>query len=170
MFDYDVMTEDEAQKAREFTLLPDGTYNFEVIESKLKYSNSGNAMIALTLKIIHEEKDHNVFDYLVGTKNMAWKTKHFCEATGLESQYVAKQFNEHLAAGRRGKCMVSNTPAKPKNDGTNEMYKAKNTIEDYIPANMVNPANPFAPPVAKPVTTAGMAQTPKEQFDSDLPF
>ena len=92
-FDYDVMSEEEAQKAREFQLLPDGIYDFAVMESKFKYSGAGNPMIELKLRIVHDGDEYHVFDNLIGTKNMAWKTKHFCEAAGLEKEYLAKQFN-----------------------------------------------------------------------------
>jgi hypothetical protein len=53
-FTYDVLaSEDEVQKAREFPLLDPGIYNFAVIESKFKYSQAGNPMIQLTLRVLH---------------------------------------------------------------------------------------------------------------------
>jgi len=99
-FNYEVLDEEQAQKAREFQLLPDGIYDFAVTESKLKYSKSGNAMIELKIRIIHEGQEYNVFDNLIATRNMVWKTKHFCETTGLQKEYLAGQFNESLCPQR----------------------------------------------------------------------
>lgn len=171
-FNYDVMTEEEAQKAREFPLLPDGIYDFAVLESKFKYSGSGNPMIELKLQIIHEGEQYNVFDNLIGTKNMAWKTKHFCETTGLEKEYVDGKFDEHSCPKRRGTCAIGNVAARPKNDGTNAMWKAKNEVQDYMSSSSLTQqaaaakANPFTPPAAKlpppPVES--------EPFSDDIPF
>jgi len=172
-FDYDVMSEEEAQKAREFPLLPDGIYDFVTMESKLKYSQAGNAMIELKNRICHDGMEFNVYDNLIGTKNMAWKTKHYCESTGLEKEYVAKQFNETLCVNRRGTCVIGNVAARPKNDGTNAMWKAKNEVTDYVsPDNFQKqPAAPsaenaFAPPAAK------IAAAPESEpfFNDDVPF
>ena len=85
-FTYPKMTEEEAQKAREFKLLPDGIYDFEVIQASAKTSHSGNPMIEMKIKIRHNGEDYNVFDNLIGTANMTWKTLHFCAATGLMAQ------------------------------------------------------------------------------------
>jgi hypothetical protein len=167
-FAYDVLaTEEEVQKAREFPVLEPGIYDFAVMESQFKYSQAGNPMIQLKLRIIHEGQEFNVFDNLIGTKNMAWKTKHFCEVTGLENEYLNGTFNEHLCANKRGTCTVGYVGAMPKNDGSGTFYKPKNTIEDYTATTQKAAANPFAPPAAK---------TPKEpvkdeQFTDDtIPF
>lgn len=176
-FDYDVMSEEEAQKAREFPLLPDGIYDFAVMEAKFKYSGSNNPMIELKLRIIHDGKEFHVFDNLIGIRTMAWKTKHFCDTTGLQKEYVAKKFDQYLAVNRRGTCEIVSVPARPKNngkfnaDGTPEMYKAKNEIKDYISEEVMakqGEANPFAPP---PTKTPAEAPPEAEPFiDSDIPF
>jgi hypothetical protein len=172
-FEYDVMTEEEAQKAREFPTLPDGLYDFAVTEHKLTYSKNGNAMIALKLRIIHDGQEFNVFDNLIGTKNMAWKTKHFCDTTGLEKEYIAKQFNERLCANKRGTCAIGFVGATPKNDGSGQMWKAKNEVVDYISADKLGAAqarvdaNPFAPAASK------LPPAPPEAepfFNDDVPF
>lgn len=134
-FQYNVVSEEEAQKAREFPLLPDGTYDFYTMESKFQQSSTGNPMIALKVKIMHDGKDFNVFDNLIGIASMDWKTKHYCETTGLQQNYIDKTFDEKVAAGRKGKCIISTQPAKPKNDGSGTFYKAKNVIDDYVTAD-----------------------------------
>lgn len=175
MFAYDVMSEDEAQKAREFPMLPDGVYDFETIEAKLTYSQAGNPMIQLKNKIVYEGRDYNVYDNLIGTKNMVWKTKHYCESTGLEREYLAGTFSEKLCMGRRGVCEVGTKPERPKNDGTNAVWKAKNEVVDYQGADTAKNDNPFAPP--KPVTApiapaAAQPQPPESEpfHNDDIPF
>lgn len=147
-FNYEVLNEEQAQKAREYPLLPDGIYDFIVAESKLKYSAKGNAMIELKLRITHDGVDFNVFDNLIATANMMWKTIHFCDTTGLANEYLAKRFNEKVAAGRRGTCQISNVPERSKNDGTSAVFKAKNQVEDYLSEEKIRQqsvaANPFA--------------------------
>ena len=175
-FDYEVFaTEEEAMKAKEFPLLDDGVYRFRVIESKPRQSSSGNSMIALKICIEHEGQEYNVFDNLIGVKSMAWKVKHFAEATGLEREYAIRAFNCESPMDREGYCLIGNEPAKPKNDGSKNhdgspaMYKAKNIVEDYIPAKANNTANPFAP--AEPLKKAPIpVSPPAEEFDTDLPF
>lgn len=170
-FNYDVMTEEEAQKAREFQRLPDGIYDFAVIEHKFQYSQSGNPMIALKIRIVHEGEEYNVFDNLIGIKSMSWKTKHFCESVGLEREYAAGTFNEHLCANRRGICSIGNVEARPKNNGTNEMYKAKNEVLDYLQnKDMQQKANPFAPAPAKAAAAPMPAPAPEPFLNDDIPF
>lgn len=169
-FNYDVQTEEEAQKAREFPLLPDGIYDFAVIESKFKYSHSGNPMIELKIRIIHEGQEFNVFDNLIGTKNMGWKTKHFCDTTGLEKEYAAGQFSEHLCANKRGTCAIGNVGARPKNDGSGQSWKAKNEVQDYLTSEALSQqakANPFAPAQSKAAPTPAEAEP---FLDDTIPF
>jgi len=168
-FEYEVLTEEEAMKARDFTLLEDGEYDFEVIENSFVYSKAGNnPMIKLKLHIHHDGKDFGVFDNLIGIKSMGWKTKHFCEATGLKDAYENNTFNESLCANKEGRCLIGNVPASPKNDGSGAMYKAKNEVVDYIPIktnSLSAKVNPFAAPTPKPVTVE------VDPFiDSELPF
>jgi len=139
-FTYSRMTEEEAIKAREFPLLEKGVYNFTVMESKFKRSQAGNPMIELKLRITHDGKEFNVFDNLISMPSMEWKTIHFCRVTGLEIEYDNQQFNERLAAGKRGKCMISRIEAKPKNDGSGEFYKAKNVVDDYVSTDTIAPS------------------------------
>ncbi len=169
-FNYDVLDENEAQRAREFPLLPDGIYDFAVLENKFQYSQSGNPMIGLKLRIIHEGKEFNVFDNLIGIKSMIWKTKHFCDTTGLEQEYLDGKFNETLAANKRGTCKIITKPQRPKNDGSGEFYKAKNEVEDYLKQSDLipqNTANPFAP---APVKETAKKDEGVPFEDSEIPF
>ena len=132
MFSYTPMTEDQCEKERQFPLLEPGVYDFKVIEAKAQNSSSGNPMIALELRIITKEGvEFNVFDYLVATAKMMWKTKHFCDTVGLANEYMDGSFTEKYCLGRNGKAMVVYQEGKKKPDG-NGYYKDKNAIEDYV--------------------------------------
>jgi len=166
MFNYEVLNEQDSLKAREFQLLKEGIYDFAVLEAKLAMSQAGNHMIKLKIQIIHEGQDFNVFDNLIATTNMTWKTKHFCDTTGLEEEYLSGKFNQDLALRRRGKCMIGYVGATPKNDGSGGMWKAKNEVLDYLSTES-KASNPFAPPVAIPATQPPVVD---EFIDDDLPF
>ena len=170
-FSYQPMSEDEVQKAREFSLLPDGIYDFEIVESKFSYSHSSNPMIGLKLTINHEGQEYGVFDNLVAAKSMLWKTKHFCDSTGLQREYAAGQFNETHCPRRRGVCQIGTVPARPKNDGSGGMWKAKNEVVDYLEGKNIAPAHQnhfMAAP--KPLATQKAPSAPEEFISEDIPF
>lgn len=147
-FRYEPLTEEEAEKARQFPLLEPGIYNFEVVKSEFQMSNTGkyknpqkpsNPMIKLEMIVWDSSgKEFIVYDYLVGTKNMEWKTRNFCKSVGLFDQYENKKFNEDLCIGRSGKASIVVQPGQKKviQPGQDKKevtyYKDKNGIEDYI--------------------------------------
>lgn len=160
-----IASEEEAQKAREFPLLPDGIYDFIVTENKLTHSKNGNPMIQLKLKISHDGQEFNVFDNLIAVNNMMWKTKHFCETVGLEKEYLAAKFNERMCAGKRGTCAIKTLPARPKNDGTGGFYKAKNEVEDYLTADKINS---FVPKTSNNAFAAPNNSVPPPPVEEDF--
>lgn len=180
-FSYNILSHDVASAPRGFPLLPEGGYSFYVDEAKFSYSKNGNPMITIKLVIDHEGKEFFVFDYLLATEGMGWKVRKFCEAVDLTDAYEAGAFNEHLCVNRRGKVLIGINPERPKNDGSGQMYKAKNEVLDYLerdailaPSNYrsTSPAaqgEAFAPP--RNVTPAKPQPMPQAQFDdSELPF
>lgn len=157
-FSYNPMTEEEAEKERQFPMLEPGTYNFEVMKSEFKMSNTGqyrnpnkpsNPMIKLQLLVWGSDgKEYTVFDFLVGSKNMEWKTRHFCRAVGLLKEYEAKTFNESICEGKSGKVSIIQQKGQPKEGGG--FYQDKNAVEDYI--------------------SDESTKTTKPDFDDDVPF
>jgi hypothetical protein len=129
MFSYPPLNEQEAADKKGFPRLPDGWYDFHVTESKPKTSTNGNPMINIILNIIHQGEEYKVWDSLIGTENMAWKTLHFCETTGLEEEYKTQKFNEKYCAGKRGKAYITTQPERPNPQGG--VFKARNIVEDY---------------------------------------
>lgn len=88
-------------------------------------------MIVLQLVVWgNDGKEHFVYDNLVGSKNMEWKTRRFCECVGLLKEYESKTFNENLCEGRSGKVQIIQQKGQPKEGGG--FHKDKNAVEDYI--------------------------------------
>ncbi len=130
-FSYEPMTEEQCEKERQFPLLEPGIYNFTVNKAEYKRSHKGTPMIELNLTIWDEHgKEYHVFDYLIATPKMEWKTRHFCDSIGLTKEYDDKKFNEHLCVNRSGKAEVIFQKGKAKDGGG--FYKDKNAIEDYV--------------------------------------
>lgn len=130
-FAYTPMTEEQAEKARQFPLLEPGIYEFRVIEASSGRSSSGNSMITLKLAIRDAEGiTFNILDYLVATEKMAWKTRHFANSVGLDKEYENGSFNETLCQGKQGKAQVIHQAGKARPNGG--YYHDKSAIEDYV--------------------------------------
>lgn len=170
-FSYNPMSKDEAEKSRQFPLLEPGIYNFQVLKAEYRLSNPKfdkkgeplprNPMIELILLIWDNNgKEFNVYDYLINSEKMEWKTRHFCDSVGLEKEYEAKQFNEHLCEGRSGKASII-IQAGQKKPNSSEFYKDKNSVEDYLllSENLETNKSPSAEDSGKPFDD-----------DIDIPF
>lgn len=133
-FDYEPMTDEECEKERQYQMVEPGIYDFQVIFAESRISKSGNSMIELKLKIYNNNGiEYIIIDYLLGTRNMGWKTKHFCDSVGLSEEYNKKEFNEILCLNKCGKANIIIKKGNQKEDGT--FYKDKNEIKDYISSN-----------------------------------
>lgn len=163
-FDYEPMNEEECEKAKQFELLEAGIYNFKVVEAIAKNSKSGNPMIQILIKITDQNGvEHGIYDYLVSTRQMMWKFKHFCDSIGLSKEYENKQFQTHLSLWKTGKASIGFQPGNKKDDGT--YYRDKNIVEDYVMTDQ----GAVKVELGKHYSTYGAK--PKEEFiDSDLPF
>lgn len=173
-FKYEPLTDQQIQELsgrdKEFPLLPEGDYDFTVTKATLKMSNTGvnsdpnkpsNPMIALNLTFWDKSgKEYFVYDNLIGTKSMTWKTKQFCDSTGLSTEYEQEKFNETYCEGRSGKAHVGIKKGDKKDNGTS--YKDKNEVKKYLLSNKVAPM--------KPLTTPTPNQVADEFFNDDVPF
>lgn len=159
-YSYPVMSEEEVQNER-YSLLEDGVYNFTVTKatgkmSKPKPGKESNPMIELQITVWDGQgREHYIYDYLVGSRNMAWKTKHFCDSVGLSKEYSGGDFNEFMAERKSGKAQIGFQAGKPKEGGG--MYKDKNVIEDYV---MTDSGAKKAP----------LAKDQDNEFSDDVPF
>jgi hypothetical protein len=139
MFDYDVMSEEQALQER-FQLLPDGDYQAVVDSSLDKISqNSGNPMMDMILSVYDSNgKPHQVRDFLVFTRGMMWKVIHCAESAGLMKEYAEKKFCSDTV---RGKSLIvrirtekgGEIPAdKLKGKPAGSCYPDKNKVEYYL--------------------------------------
>jgi len=117
------------KEIREMNLFDPGIYDFEVTEAKERESSSGNPMIELRLIMYIGEKTRYVTDYLVSTPKMAYKIRHFAEATGMLEKYEAGEIDPRDMIGRAGKCEIIISSDK---EG---VYADRNAVKDYIPTD-----------------------------------
>ena len=132
-------------------LLPDGAYNFKVIESIDKVSNAGNSMVFIKARIINNGKTFILFDNLMDHPKMLWKVKHFCESTGKMEIFKSGKIEAMECFEAEGLCIIGTEP-----DNRNTEIN-RNIIKDYTES--------FEQVKAK------SEQKPTNEFvDSDIPF
>ena len=119
------------KEIQEMKLFPAGIYDFEVIKAVERESKVGNPMIALKLMVFVDDRVMYVNDYLVVMDSMAFKIRHFCEATGLLSIYEKGELDPQSLIGRFGRCDIQIQKDK---DG---VYADRNAVRDYIPINEI---------------------------------
>ena len=102
-------------------MFPKDEYDFKVVYAKEKKSKSGNDMIEIIVSVYDKGKIIRVYDYLL--EAMAFKLKHFCETTGLETAYTEGTLTAKMCVGKTGRCKleIQSSPGFPD----------KNIIEDY---------------------------------------
>ena len=99
-----------------------GIFDFEVLEASDEISKKGNDMIKLKLCVYRPSGgEQHTFDYLLDA--MAFKVKHFCEATGLLDRYEAGDLNASDCAGKSGRLELR----LEKDDKGND----KSVVKDY---------------------------------------
>jgi len=122
------------------TPLPEGAYQFTVLDANEKRSQGGNTMIELQLLVKGPNGDElRVYDHLVFVKNMSWKIDHFRAATG-ETVVAGPASLEALdCIDRTGRALL-----------TTEKFQGReqNKIADYIDPSAEKPPpakakNPF---------------------------
>lgn len=129
VFEYPVLTEEEIQAENEEFIasrkpLAPGIYDFQVTNAGYETSNNGHAQIVLQVKVWgHDGKEYSLRDWLVATKNMAFKTKHFWESVGQPDKYNGKAMVEDFE-NQSGKCEIIN-----KKDKNGKLWA---NIKDYV--------------------------------------
>jgi uncharacterized protein DUF669 len=130
--------------------LPEGVYDFTVMDAVNKQSQSGNDMIELQLIIKGPDGQENkVYDNLVFTSKASWKIDHFRIASGetlVKGQSV--EFNDTDCLDRTGKCYVI---------VDNYEGRERNKVDDYLDPAAINnshtsqqavkPQKPASPPI-----------------------
>ncbi len=110
-------------------VMPEGEYDFEVIEAVDAVSKKGNDMITVKLKVYAPDGGfRTVTDYLM--EKMAWKLRHFCETAGLMDRYEAGNLTAQNCEGRSGRVLLQVEPERKSEDGS-KTYPPKNSVGDY---------------------------------------
>lgn len=118
-------------------LLPDGDYNFNIIESSDKVSKSGNEMVHIVLNIEHNNKFYLIHDYLLENDMMLFKIRHCCEGLGLIDKYNSGEISASDFIGKKGKVRLMSKSDK------NGIYDTKNVVKDYLEIDSINEDMPF---------------------------
>lgn len=151
------------------SLLAPGEYDFFLEDFQLATSKKGNPMLELKIKIIDNQKEHTITDYLVNTAASQYKIKNYCYAVGLENRYNAGDLQPDRSWLKlRGRCKVDIQEGLPKTDKITgqllpggERWPSKNCVSDYI-----RDAGKEADGNIESMVPAHM----KEQFDDEIPF
>lgn len=127
-FTYQPLTEEQIQL---LNLWPEGDYKFQTIRAIEKVSQTGAPMIEIHQKIWNEKGEERViYDYFLNTPNWIFKLKHYCDTTGLDSEYKNGTFNASLCQDKEGWLRLIIQPESVGKDG--KRYSAKNSVKDYI--------------------------------------
>jgi hypothetical protein len=111
-------------------IMPVGEYDFEIAEASAKRSAAGNDMIVAKLKVYDGKGGYRlVTDYLM--EKMAYKLRHFCEATGLLDRYENGDLEPHHCENRTGRVIIQIDPERKSEDGT-KTFSSKNSVKDYV--------------------------------------
>ncbi len=135
----------------ESQLLPDGEYDFEVLEAEDTTSKtSGAPMIKAVLGIyVGDRIGRRVTDYWLAS--MEAKLRHFCDCVGLLAEYEAGSLSADMCKGRSGRVKLNVQKDKA------GQYPDKNGVRDYCLR------------AAKPLATEPTSAKKSDKPD-DLPF
>ncbi|MEE2908280.1 MAG: DUF669 domain-containing protein [Planctomycetota bacterium] len=146
----------DAGNSSGFELLPEGTYDIEVIDAEERTSQKGNEMIALTLQAQHPEGyPVRIWDYLVSVAAATFKIEQFCNAAGLQQKFKAGRL---LADD----CIGKKIQAKIEIESGRENYSDRNSIREYVATGSAATAGIATQPAA--------TQAPKPIAEEEIPF
>ncbi|MEO6077594.1 MAG: hypothetical protein ABIP54_02295 [Candidatus Andersenbacteria bacterium] len=116
--------------------LPNGDYHFTVMNIFEKdkdgfplVDGSNAPKIRLQLKLKSLTSGGNVFEELVASEKMAWKTKSFADSVGMPSMYSSSKFDTDSLKGLTGQCKLKEN----KWTGTDGKVRENQQVE-FLPA------------------------------------
>ena len=117
----------EEQLAEE-ALLPDGTYDFTIIDTDDKPSKKGNDMITLKLQVFgNDGAQQHIFDYIaIGNHFGERKLRHAANACGLLKQYNSGSLEAKDFQDTSGKILLK------QQKGKTDFPLPKNIVSDYL--------------------------------------
>jgi hypothetical protein len=142
----------EEQLAEE-TLLPEGIYDFEVIDTDDRPSKKGNEMITLKLCVFDGDGgQRHIYDYMAfGNSFGERKFRHAAVACGLLDIYNSGNLQHYTFIGACGKVLLK------KQNGTDDFPMPKNVVSDYVERD-------------DSVSESTTPKISKEIIDDDIPF
>ncbi len=110
-FERELNWDDEISQESEFTTLPAGDYDFEVIKFERSRSKGSDSvppsnMAVLDIKISNGRESTNVKEYLVLHSKMEWKLSMFFRAIGQKKAGEPVRMNWNAVTGAKGRCKV----------------------------------------------------------------
>lgn len=123
-------------EAKEYTLLPVGTYQFIIKDNFVRSKTSGNGKLPvcnkadITLTINYEGKEVKVTTSLILHKSLEWKISQFFECIGMKQKGVPFRPNWNGIIGKTGTVKISH---REYNDATYNNVK-EFVINDNAPA------------------------------------
>jgi hypothetical protein len=145
------------------SLLPEGVYPFEVLDAVDTLSKAGNEMLKLKLVVFGDGSSPHIYDYLL--EKLAYKLRHFAEATGLLAEYEAGELTAQHCVNKEGYCKLG----IERQDG----YEPRNTVKDYMVKEKAADKDPLtAVPATAPLPhrPRPAPQAVAAGFDDDVPF
>lgn len=116
--------DEKTAEAREFGLLPDGDYDYEVSAAEDCVSQAGNDQIKLELTVFDGESRHKVWDYLVASDKAAWKIRQFAASCGMLERYECGELEAGNCEGRSGRVSIWTQESKG--------YAPQNKVKAYL--------------------------------------
>lgn len=117
---------DPRELEKNFIVLPEGEYDFEVRSATESRSKNGNDMIELKLAVFNAGQEVKTFDYLVFSQKAQWKLYSFCKAVGLVDRFKAGEITGFDCEGKSGRLKLK----IDKSDG----FDDRNAVAHYIEA------------------------------------
>jgi hypothetical protein len=137
----------DASQSSGFELLPEGTYDLEVIDAEERTSQKGNEMIALTLQAQHPDGyPIRIWDYLVSVAAATFKIEQFCTAASLTEKFKSGRL---LAED----CIGKKVRAKIEIEAGRDNYSDRNSIREYV-SDSSSPGIATQPAAAAPAPIA----------------
>lgn len=160
---------------KKYEPLPEGQYDYSVIEAEETVSTAGNDMFKIKLSV----KNRFVYEYILMTAKQAWKLKSFCESIGIIDRYKTGVINAGDLVGCVGRCELGIEPASNGYDAKNRVKKwikkqnddfGKSRVDEDELLQAEAEADKIVDAAAEAVAKVREAFGEKEQEKDDLPF
>lgn len=128
-------------------LMPDGIYDFKVLETSDKPSKKGNDMYTLKLAVWDADgSERHIFDYIALGNNFGErKLRHAADAAGIMDIYESGNMVPKDFQDKTGKVEIKTQ------DGTPDYPLPKNVVKDYVSRGVEAYSNPTTKTAAEAI-------------------